>query len=65
MSQNDFTGLISDRLDEIASYVSTEEKLPQLSLETLLDAFTAIYSDCKTITSQNEQISGFVSKCTS
>lgn len=59
----DFKASVSDRLMEMSAYVSTEENAPQLSFETLMDAFLAIHTDCKAITNKNEQISGFVAKC--
>lgn len=60
-----FSSVMKDRLKELADFVSTEENTPALSLETLLDAFTAVYTDCKLALNQNDQISGFLQRCTS
>ena len=54
---------IQTRLEQLSSYVSTEDNAPALSMETLLDTFVAVYTDCKSATTQNEQIQGYLSKC--
>jgi flagellar motor switch protein FliG len=58
-----FSALMQERLQELAELVSTEENVPALSLETLLDTFMAVYTDCKLATNQNDQIAGFLQKC--
>jgi flagellar motor switch protein FliG len=53
----------SDRLQKLAEFISTEENIPALSLETLLDTFIAVYTDCKLATNRTEPISNFIEKC--
>lgn len=54
---------MATRLSDLSLYLSTEENQPPLSIETLLDAFIAIYADVKSLSGRNEQITGFISKC--
>lgn len=49
-----------DRLQELTSYLSNETVF---SVESLLDAFIALYTDCKSMTPQSEYITAFVEKC--
>jgi hypothetical protein len=58
-----FSPIMSDRLLELSQLLSTEEKSPALTLETLMDTFIAVYTDCKSAANQNEQISNFLQKC--
>ncbi|KAJ8330632.1 hypothetical protein O5D80_001153 [Batrachochytrium dendrobatidis] len=51
---------IHGRLDQLSQYISTENNQPSLSLEVLLDAFLAVYTDCKSANNTSEQISGFI-----
>jgi hypothetical protein len=51
------------RLDEIWALTSSEENYPSFSLETLLDTFVAVYSDCKAADNQSQQILKFLQKC--
>lgn len=58
-----FASIMKDRLSELSNLISTEENTPSLSLETLMDTFLAVVSDCRAATNQNEQISSFLQKC--
>lgn len=58
-----FPSIMKERLLELSDYISTEENSPPLSLETLLDIFVAVYTDCKAATNQNDQITAFISRC--
>ncbi|KAJ3277142.1 hypothetical protein HDV01_000194 [Terramyces sp. JEL0728] len=57
-----FPSIMKERLLELSDYISTEENSPPLSLETLLDIFVAVYTDCKAATNQNDQISAFITR---
>ncbi|KAJ3325912.1 Rho-associated protein kinase 2 [Boothiomyces sp. JEL0866] len=57
-----FPSIMKERLLELSDYISTEENSPPLSLETLLDIFVAVYTDCKAATNQNDQITTFISR---
>jgi hypothetical protein len=63
MQPESFTAVMQSRLNELSALVSTENNSPALSLETLLDTFLAVYTDCKFATNQNEQITAFIQKC--
>ena len=58
-----FLSIHRERLKELSELISTEENFPALTLETLLDTFVAVYTDCKAATNQTDQISSFLSKC--
>nr|KAJ3420367.1 hypothetical protein HK105_005752 [Polyrhizophydium stewartii] len=58
----DFSLSIKSRLEQLAQYISTESNQPSLSLEVLLDAFLAVYTDCKAASNNNEQIAGFIAQ---
>ncbi|KAH6563038.1 hypothetical protein BASA50_002666 [Batrachochytrium salamandrivorans] len=60
LTPSDFSTSIQGRLEQLSQYISTENNQPSLSLEVLLDAFLAVYIDCKSASKTNDQISGFI-----
>ena len=65
MSKQTITSLVlEERVLNLEKLLSTEENTPALSVETLLDMFLAVYTDCKLASNKNEHLSRFVEKCT-
>lgn len=63
MSQEEeFTQRFQNRLDQIAQ-LSNDSSIPSLSVEGLVDAVIALYTDCKELSSQTEHVQKFIKKC--
>ncbi|KAJ3086228.1 hypothetical protein HK102_013395 [Quaeritorhiza haematococci] len=62
MATAEFPLQFRNRLDQIATYISSETNTPSLSVQALLDTFLALYTDCKASNSQTEHVSNFVQK---
>lgn len=62
MSSQDFASMFGDRLQQV-TYLTSDTTSPTLSFECLLDAFLALYTDCKGLSSQTEHVSNFLEKC--
>ncbi len=58
----DFASIFESRLERIASF-SNDAVLPSLSVDSLLDALLALYTDCKELSTQTEHVQKFLKKC--
>lgn len=57
-----FTHYFKTRLDQITT-LTQDSCLPSLSVEGLVDTLFAIYTDCKSLSTQSPQVTAFVQKC--
>jgi hypothetical protein len=49
---------LNTRLSQLSNFVSSE-----ITLESLVDSFVALYNDCKAIPRPTEHVSKFICKC--
>lgn len=63
MAATDFASHVRPRLDQLSEVVSNEFATPSLSVETLLDTFLALYTDCKALRNKEGPLTNFLRKC--
>lgn len=59
----DFVDTLKSRLDELSVHINRDTEF--ITSESLIDAFIALFTDCKAVATQSEYISNFVLKCMS
>jgi hypothetical protein len=57
----DIVDTLKSRLDELTLHINRGSEF--ISSESLIDAFIALFTDCKAVATQSEYISNFVLKC--